>query len=502
MVVVCAVFLTGHVHQNLARKVDTLSQRNRIRTLSTTFVSATLALTLVACANTDESAQKAGAAAESSVAAGNAQGDAAAIIDELNAVFEEAEANVEWEPGYYRDVYTRVLDGAEKLVAATEGGDNAQLALDATILRDQAQSMLDEEANFEQEDRPAQLENRYTRADMQLWRDRLAFAVENPDNLNKPTTGVERVDQEGASANGGEFTDFDTYSDKAGEFDVDFTVLPTGSFNMGGDEAEWERHDVDEYRRDWEAPKHEVNINKRFGIMPTEVTREMFAAFVDETGYATAANGIGFPDPPESTEPTSSMYREGVTWQEPGIPQDSDKHPVVQVSRADAEAFAEWLSAKTGQTWRLPSEAEWEYAARAGTDSAYFWGEDVDDGAEYAAGYDQRTDKATGYGFTPIMEADDGAEYTAEVGSYKPNPWGLYDMTGNAREWVSDYWEPNLESGPKDEQPRTAGVSTFPVLRGGAWDYMPQNLRIAYRSAYYNNYIHSTMWGFRLVREL
>lgn len=243
---------------------------------------------------------------------------------------------------------------------------------------------------------------------------------------------------------------------------------------MGGDEAELERHDVDEYRQEWESPKHEVNITKRFGITPTEVTREMFAAFVQDTGYATAPNGIGFPEPPETTEPTSSMYREGVTWQEPGIPQDSDKHPVVHVSRADAEAFAEWLSAKTGQTWRLPPEVEWEYAARAGTDSASFLGQDV----------------------------NDGAEYTAEVGSYKPNAWGLYGMTGNAREWVSDYWEPNLESGPNDEQPRTAGVSTFPVLRGGAWDYMPQNLRIAYRSANYNNYIHSTMWGFRLVREL
>lgn len=289
------------------------------------------ALTLVACANTDESAQPAERAVASDSNVDSANEEATAIIDELNAVFEEAEANVEWEPGYYRDVYTRVLSGAEKLVAATEGGDNAQLALDATILRDQAQAMLDEEANFEQEDRPVQLENRYTRADMQLWRDRLAFAVENPDNLNKPTDGVEQVDQEGASANDAEFTDFETYSDKVGDFDLDFTVLPTGSFNMGGDEAEWERHDVDEYRQEWESPKHEVNITKRFGIMPTEVTREMFAAFVQDTGYATAPNGIGLPEPPETPEPTSSMHREGVTWQEPGIPQDSDKHPVVQV---------------------------------------------------------------------------------------------------------------------------------------------------------------------------
>lgn len=243
---------------------------------------------------------------------------------------------------------------------------------------------------------------------------------------------------------------------------------------MGGDEAELERHDVDEYRQEWESPKHEVNITKRFGITPTEVTREMFAAFVQDTGYATAPKWNWFPRTARDHRANIFDVSRGGYLAGARHPQDSDKHPVVHVSRADAEAFAEWLSAKTGQTWRLPPEVEWEYAARAGTDSASFLGQDV----------------------------NDGAEYTAEVGSYKPNAWGLYGMTGNAREWVSDYWEPNLESGPNDEQPRTAGVSTFPVLRGGAWDYMPENLRIAYRSAYYNNYIHSTMWGFRLVREL
>ena len=382
------------------------------------------------------------------------------------------------------------------------GADNPQLEMDARILNAQAQAMLDEEDNFEQEQRPAQLENRYTRADMQLWRDRLAFDLDNPDNFDKPARGIEIASQDGATANTGELEDLRTYSDNAGDFNVDFTVIPTGSFEMGGDEEEWEAHDVDSYRRDWESPKHEVQITERYGMMNTETTREMFGQFLEETGYQMPAGGIGFPDPPETTEPTSSMYRKGVTWHEPGIPQDSEKNPVVQVSRADAEAFATWLSAKTGQTWRLPSEAEWEYAARAGTSTAYFWGEDVDEGAPYAAGYDQRTDKATGYGFSPIMEADDGAAYTADVAAHKPNPWGLYDMTGNAREWVSDFWEPNLESGPTNQEPRTGGVATFPVLRGGGWDYMPQNLRIAYRSAYYNNYIHSNMWGFRLVREL
>ena len=467
-----------------------------------------MAASLVACANEQNEAAPESANSSSAAASENQtenyepSQEVKDSIDRLNVIFEEAESNLEWQPGYYRDVYTRIRDEATTLEKAVNADDNPQLKRDAGILRDEAEAMLGEEDEFEAEEPPAQLENRYTRADMQLWRDRLDFAIANPDNDERPTAGIEQVSQDKATANDGELEDLQSYADNAGDFQVDFTVIPTGEFQMGGDEPEWQRHDVDSERREWESPKHPVTISKRYGIMNTEVTRDMFAKFVEETGYATAAGGIGFPPPPDSTSSTSSMYREGVTWQEPGIPQESGKHPVVQVSRADAEAFANWLSAKTGQTWRLPSEAEWEYAARAGTDTAYFWGEDVNDGNEYAAGYDVRTDEATGYGFEPIMETDDGAAYTAEVGSYKPNPWGLYDMTGNAREWVQDYWEPNYDSGPDSEAPRTGGEKTFPVLRGGAWDYMPQNLRIAYRSAYYNNYIHSTMWGFRLVREL
>ena len=186
------------------------------------------------------------------------------------------------------------------------------------------------------------------------------------------------MSQEGASASAGELKDLETYSDNAGDFSVNFTVIPAGSFQMSGDELERESHDVGSYRRDWKSPKRQVEITKRYGIMNTEATRGMFGKFVGETGYTTAAGGIGFPAPRETISPTSSTYREGVTWQEPGTPQETNKPSVVQVSRA--EAFAEWLSAKTDQTWRLPPEAEQEYAARGGTDTAYFWGDNVDHG--------------------------------------------------------------------------------------------------------------------------
>ncbi len=420
-------------------------------------------------------------------------------VNKLNKVFKEAEAVVEWPKGYYHDVYTRIADLSQQLFDATSAQINPQLSRDAQILHNQALAMLNEEDQFETENRPAQLENRYTRVDMQLWRDRLAFDLKNPFNDEKATAGISAAPQKPLPAN---LEDFKVYSDNAGKFSIDFTVIPTGTYQMGGTPEEWASHNVDSYRAAWETPQHPVTIRRRFGIMPTEVNRAMFRQFVAETGYAMPAGGVGFPAPPETMDPTSSMYREGVTWENPGIPQDSDQHPVVQVSRADAQAFARWVSVKTGQNWRLPTEAEWEYAARAGTQTAYFWGEDINDGSEYAAGYDIRSDEVTGYGFPDRMEADDHAAYTAEIGSYKPNPWGLYDVTGNAREWVADYWEPNLESGPYTEEARTAGVAEFPVLRGGGWDYMPQNLRIAYRSAYYNNYIHSNMWGFRLVRDI
>ena len=157
------------------------------RTALAPLLSASLALGLAACANGDTARSTAPATTTSTgtsameASANTVAHDPAVTqaIADLNATFAEAEANTQWQPGYYRDVYTRITEQSQKLVSATTGRDNPQLELDATILNEQAKAMLAEEPNFEQEKRPAQLENRYTRADMQLWRDRLAFALEN-----------------------------------------------------------------------------------------------------------------------------------------------------------------------------------------------------------------------------------------------------------------------------------------------------------------------------------
>lgn len=198
-------------------------------------------------------------------------------INELNRIFKEAEAVVEWPKGYYRDVYTRIVETSQKLIDTTSAEINPQLAKDAGILNRQAQAMLAEEDAFESENRPAQLENRYTRVDMQLWRDRLAFDSKNPFNDQKATTGIKPAVQSPAPAT---LKDLEVYSDNAGRFTIDYKVIPAGAYEMGGNQAEWESPDVDEYRRGWESPEHMVNIRKRFGIMPTEVNRAMFAQFV------------------------------------------------------------------------------------------------------------------------------------------------------------------------------------------------------------------------------
>ena len=422
-------------------------------------------------------------------------------LAKLNKTFTTAEANTAWPKGMCTSVYTDIKNDSATLSTQTANRPNlVQLHTDAGILNESAKAMLNECATFDGPNRPAQLENRYLRVDMQLWAEQFKLDLDAPHNTANATKTRGKANVITTVADGKK-KDLSTFRDCSDAICSTFTVIPKGTYMMGGTAKEQELINVQDYRRAWESPRHKVSINKRFAISNTEVTRGQFAQFVKETGYRVANGCVGFPPPPNSQSSDSSMWRAGNSWRNPGFAQ-TDNDPVVCISRPDAQAYATWLSKKTGQNYRLPSEAEWEYAARAGTTSPYFWGWDINDGCAYAAMYDQRSDKATGYGFKPKAECDDHAAYTNRVGSYKPNPWGLFDVTGNAREWTSDAWEPNLNSGPYTEAPRTGGVKQFPVLRGGGWDYMPQNERIAYRSSYYSNYIRSNMWGTRLVREL
>ena len=193
---------------------------------------------------------------------------------------------------------------------------------------------------------------------------------------------------------------------------------------------------------------------------------------------------------------TGSEWKEdtGKHWRNPGFSQ-TDDHPVVCVSWSDAMAYVDWLSKQTGKTYRLPTEAEWEYAARAGTTTARYWGDDPDKGCAFANGADQ-TAKAQ-FEWTTIMECQDGYVYTAPVGRFRPNAWGLYDLLGNVWEWTCSGYDKDYGG---SEQRCLSKSATGPcVLRGGSWFLAPRWVRGAARDRNHPR-LRLTDRGFRLAR--
>ena len=158
---------------------------------------------------------------------------------------------------------------------------------------------------------------------------------------------------------------------------------------------------------------------------------------------------------------------------------------MIDVSWEDAVAYAEWLSVQTGERYRLPSEAEWEYAARAGSTTKYGWGNDIGHNRANCGGCGSQWDD----------------EKTAPVGSFNPNAFGLHDMHGNLWEWVQDCWNGSYQGAPADGSAWTSGDCERRVLRGGSWYNRPGNLRAADRSR-----VHHRRGGygngFRVARTL
>lgn len=272
----------------------------------------------------------------------------------------------------------------------------------------------------------------------------------------------------------------------------EMVVIPAGRFQMGSPAGETGR-DNDE------GPLHEVWIG-RFAMGKYEVTVGEFREFVGATGYKTdAENNTGNVQGCFVMNKSSWKFdwRAGRYWDNPDFPQN-DRQPVVCVSWNDAHAYAEWMSRKTGKPYRLSSEAEWEYAARAGTTTARYWGDDPNQACRYANGADK-----TGYNgdhWNNKHECNDGYFFTAPVGSYQPNAFGLYDMLGNAWEWTEDNYHDNYNGAPTDGK-AWAGVDGMRVVRGGSWHLNPRFVRAAKRdgpvTAYRCNYV-----GFRLARTL
>jgi len=217
------------------------------------------------------------------------------------------------------------------------------------------------------------------------------------------------------------------------------------------------------------------------------------------TGWGSKADGKGGPVA-------------GINWRNPGFPQ-KDNHPVVQVSWNDAQAFCAWLKRKTGRDVRLPTEAEYEYADRAGTQTVYQWGNNPDDGKGWANCADQSV--KTKFPTATVFSWDDGYVYTSPVGSFRANKFGLFDMNGNALNWCLDkysdkYFDNRPEPDVDPQGPATGDVVTSlfdgnkyeaRVLRGGSWYDDPDHCRSAFRY-YYTPDVRRSYVGFRIVGPL
>ncbi|MDO8292207.1 MAG: formylglycine-generating enzyme family protein [Gallionella sp.] len=264
----------------------------------------------------------------------------------------------------------------------------------------------------------------------------------------------------------------------------EMVVIPSGSFDMGSPGSEAGR------AKD-EGPVHRVNV-AAFAMGKTEITRGQFAAFVKKTKYSTGDKCW--------THKGGKVEERSGNWRELGYSQD-DKHPVACINWNDAKAYAEWLSRTTRKKYRLPTEAEWEYAARGNTSTARYWGDNPDEACGYANAAD-KTAKAQirGASSWSAFNCTDGFAYTAPVGSFKANAFGLKDMLGNVWEWTEDSYHDSYKGAPANGS-AWQGDGVKRVLRGGSWNNSPRNVRAAIRNSY-KPALRFSFFGFRLARVL
>jgi formylglycine-generating enzyme required for sulfatase activity len=270
-------------------------------------------------------------------------------------------------------------------------------------------------------------------------------------------------------------------------------IVPAGSFVMGARADEAATAGVPASVIASESPAHGVTIHKRFALQRTEVTRRQFAAFVKETGYQAVGCKI--------FDGTSWVLDRARSWRDPGFFQDDD-HPVVCVSEMDAKAYIKWLSDKAGVVYRLPSESEWEYAARAGDNGVYVWGSDPTAACVYGNVADASLlAQYKGRDLSLFFACDGHHAFTAPAGKYKPNAWGLLDMIGNVREITADCWSADYTGAPTDGTARTDGDCATAAARGGSWFDPPANMRTA-RRLKTEATERRTDQGFRVARDI
>lgn len=252
--------------------------------------------------------------------------------------------------------------------------------------------------------------------------------------------------------------------------------LPADSFVMGATPDEAARKDIPREEHEHSQPQVHVTISNAFAIGKYEVTRQEFAAFVAATGHQPLSGCF-------ARQPDGEWERRPeLSWRNPGFAQ-TDRDPVVCVSSADARAYADWLRHITGKTYRLPTEAEWEYAARGGSPAARYWGADLSQACRHANGPDLTQADAFGRKKDPsrFFPCADGYVHTAPVGQFAPNAFGLHDMLGNAWEWTEDCWTTSHAGARGNTNPRRDGDCSMRVVRGGGWNYGPEAVRAAFR---------------------
>lgn len=271
-------------------------------------------------------------------------------------------------------------------------------------------------------------------------------------------------------------------------------VVPTGTFQMGSPPNERGHASSEE-------PQFGVNFEQGFALGKTEVTVGQFGRFVAATGYVTEAEDLGYSY--RYHESTGRMARaRKVTWRDNFQGRKaSDDDPVTHVSWRDAKAYAEWLAEQTGQPYRLPTEAEFEYALRAGSETRFWWGESSPGSVvENLTGSEDRSRHRNEWA-TAFDDYGDGYWGPAPVASFQPNPFALYDMAGNVSEWVEDCWHDSYVRAPTDGSAWVNPGCQRRVARGGYWGGSPAKNRSAYRAGYPPQQRGGSI-GFRVARDL
>lgn len=273
----------------------------------------------------------------------------------------------------------------------------------------------------------------------------------------------------------------------------EMAIIPPGSVFIGS-------HEEEIGRKRAERPRIKATIEQPIAIATKEVTLAQFRTFMKESGYESVI-------PEREGKPLIGCnYYDGKSygyvakhnWEYPGYPQREDA-PVVCVSWSDAAAYAKWLSEKTGRQYRVPSTVEFEYASRASQASPWYWGTDPRKACEYANIGDRTF--ANQYPSEPIFPCTDGYVYTASVGKFKPNDFGLYDMVGNAWEWTNDCFQMDLTNAPTNGESLISGDEvdcTYRTPKGGSWISGIGWSRAAVRSRDFAHY-KSFMLGFRVA---